>query len=108
MMKSTQIRLRSSFVRVLSEKMVAPINKLAPHKFASLLMAVWFLGNAGGNKLAGSLSALYPDQGRSTSFLGYQINNLYDFFMIFVFMAGIAGVVLLLLSKPLQKMAKHQ
>ena len=83
-------------------------NKLAPHKFASLLMAVWFLGNAGGNKLAGSLSALYPDQGRSTSFLGYQINNLYDFFMIFVFMAGIAGVVLLLLSKPLQKMAKHQ
>src|SRR5690606_33511032 len=38
-------------------------NKLAPHKFASLLMAVWFLGNAGGNKLAGVLSALYPGDG---------------------------------------------
>lgn len=81
-------------------------NKLAPHKFASLLMAVWFLGNAGGNKLAGVLSALYPGEGQSTSFLGYQINNLYDFFMIFVFMAGAAGIILLLLSKTLQKMAK--
>ena len=79
-------------------------NKLSPLRFASLLMAVWFLGNAGGNKLAGVLSALYPEGGKTTSFVGYQMNNLYDFFMLFVFMAGLAGIILLLLSKKLQKM----
>ena len=79
-------------------------NKLSPLRFASLLMAVWFLGNAGGNKLAGVLSALYPEGGKTTSFLGYQMNNLHDFFMLFVFMGGIAGLLLLLLSKKLQKM----
>jgi proton-dependent oligopeptide transporter, POT family len=79
-------------------------NKLSPLKFASLLMAVWFLGNAGGNKLAGVLSALYPQNGKTTSFLGYQMTNLYDFFMLFVFMGAAAGIILLLLSKKLQKM----
>jgi POT family proton-dependent oligopeptide transporter len=79
-------------------------NKLSPLKFASLLMAVWFLGNAGGNKLVGVLGALYPKDGNTTTFLGYQMNNLYDFFMLFVFMGGMAGVILLLLSKKLQKM----
>ena len=69
-------------------------------------MAVWFLGNAGGNKMAGVLSALYPENGKITSFLGYQMTNLYDFFMLFVFMGGIAGVILLLLSKKLQKMMR--
>ena len=67
-------------------------------------MAVWFLGNAGGNKMAGVLSALYPEGGKATNFLGYQVTNLYDFFMLFVIMSGIAGVILLLLSKRLQKM----
>jgi proton-dependent oligopeptide transporter, POT family len=150
-------------------------NKLSPLKFASLLMAVWFLGNAGGNKLAGTLSALYPEplvpvevvdnikssnnisvlkkdakivdyKGKKVysieeidyssikkdsvyngikgdklsediflqvkkasftaekNFLGYKMNNLYDFFMLFVFMGGAAGIILLLLSKKLQKM----
>ena len=79
-------------------------NKLSPLKFASLLMAVWFLGNAGGNKMAGVLSALYPEGGKTTSFLGYQMTSLYDFFMLFVFMGGIAGIILLLFSKKLQKM----
>jgi POT family proton-dependent oligopeptide transporter len=79
-------------------------NKLAPLKFASLLMAVWFLGNAGGNKLAGVLSALYPENGQTTSFLGYQMSNTYEFFMLFVFMCCTAGIVLVLLSKKLQKM----
>ena len=79
-------------------------NKLSPLRFGSLLMAVWFLGNAGGNKMAGMLSALYPEDGKTTNFLGYQMNNLYDFFMLFVFMSGIAGIILLLLSKKLEKM----
>lgn len=38
------------------------------------------------------------------SFLGVQIENLYNFFMIFVFMAGTASVILFLISKKLLKM----
>lgn len=79
------------------------VNKLSPVKFASLLMGVWFLSTASANKFAGMLSALYPD-GKTTSFLGYQMSNLYDFFMLFVFMAGIAAVILFFLSKKLLKM----
>ncbi len=80
------------------------VNKLAPFKFASLLMAIWFTANAFGNKLAGSLSALYPENGKTTTFLGYQMSNLYDFFMLFVFMSGIAALILFLLTRKLQKM----
>ncbi len=39
---------------------LALVNKLAPARLASLLMAVWFLATAAGNKLAGVLSGLYP------------------------------------------------
>lgn len=36
--------------------------KLAPLRFASLLMGVWFLSTATANKFAGDLSALYPEE----------------------------------------------
>jgi proton-dependent oligopeptide transporter, POT family len=36
------------------------VSKLAPARFASLLMGVWFLANATANNFAGMLSALYP------------------------------------------------
>jgi POT family proton-dependent oligopeptide transporter len=142
------------------------VNKLAPVKFTSLLMGVWFLANATANKFAGQLSSLYPEQliptelvaevkstfnldilkpnakgedfkgtktytlemvdyskienkevrknvvtlietkglNKEKSFLGFNIKNLYDFFMIFVFMAGIASVILFFVSKRLVKM----
>ncbi|MEX0596063.1 MAG: hypothetical protein WD512_06135, partial [Candidatus Paceibacterota bacterium] len=38
------------------------------------------------------------------SFLGFKINNLYEFFMVFVFMAGASSVILFFLSKKLLKM----
>lgn len=79
------------------------VNKLAPLKFASLLMAVWFLANAGANVLSGKLSALYPDGSKTTSFLGYQMHNLHEFFMLFVFMAGTASIILFCLTRWLQK-----
>jgi POT family proton-dependent oligopeptide transporter len=79
-------------------------NKLAPFKYASLLMAVWFLGNAFANKLAGVLSGLYPENGKTTQFLGYQMTNLYDFFILFVVMAGVASLILFMLTKKLQTM----
>lgn len=91
------------------------VNKLSPARFASLLMGVWFMSNAAANKFAGILSGCYPYEidkttGESiphaTSFLGYQITNLYDFFMLFVVMAGVAAVVLFFLSSTLKKMMK--
>ena len=83
------------------------VNKLSPLKFSSLLMAIWFTANSFGNKLAGVLSALYPENGKTTSFLGYQMSNLHDFFMLFVFMAGAASIILFLLTMRLQKMMKE-
>ncbi len=79
------------------------VNKLAPFKYASLLMAVWFLANAFANKLAGVLSALYPD-GKTTSFIGYEMTDKFDFFMLFVAMAGVASLILFALTKKLQTM----
>jgi POT family proton-dependent oligopeptide transporter len=84
------------------------VNQLAPIKFASLLMAVWFMANAMGNKLAGVLSTLYPDNGKTTSFLGYHMSNLHEFFMLFVFMAGAASVVLFFVSRWTERMMKHE
>ncbi|UYQ93230.1 peptide MFS transporter [Chitinophaga horti] len=86
---------------------LALVNKLSPVRFASLLMAVWFLANAGANKLAGELSALYPDK-HPTQFLGYQMSNLFDFFMLFVGMAGVASLILFLITKQLQKLMNAQ
>jgi proton-dependent oligopeptide transporter, POT family len=142
------------------------VNKLAPVKFASLLMGVWFLSTAAANKFAGTLSSLYPEPvvavaaiqevqkqknlvlipddydlskapiimdiqvmpvekiklgdikdetlktevinllelgkvANTKKFLGVKIDNLYDFFMLFVFMAGAASIVLFFLSKRL-------
>ena len=49
------------------------VNKLAPFKLASLMMAVWFLANAAANKFAGVLSSLYPEEQRKEAV--YKINN---------------------------------
>lgn len=80
------------------------VNKLAPVKFASLLMGVWFLSTAAANKFAGVLSGLYPESGVSKSIIGFQITDLYDFFMVFVVMSGVAAVILFFLSSKLLKM----
>ena len=81
------------------------VNKLSPLRFGSLLMAVWFLANAAANKMAGVLSALYPDPGKPAPCLfGLEITGLYEFFMLFVFMAGIASIVLFAMTKYLQQM----
>ncbi|MCS7074137.1 MAG: peptide MFS transporter, partial [Bacteroidia bacterium] len=70
------------------------VNKLAPVRFASLLMGVWFLSTSAANKFAGVVSGLYPDEkliqkGQIPSIFGFQITNLYEFFMVFVVMSGI-------------------
>ena len=82
------------------------VNKLAPVKFASLLMGVWFLANAAANYLAGYMSSLYPDPQSNAPapvLLGFRIANLYDFFMVFVVSASVAAAILLVLSGKLVK-----
>jgi len=80
------------------------VARLAPLRLASLLMGIWFMSNAMSNDFAGVLSALYPEGGKATHLLGYAIENMYDFFMVFVVMAGVAGVVLFLISKSLLRL----
>jgi POT family proton-dependent oligopeptide transporter len=70
-------------------------------------MAVWFTANAFANKLAGVFSALYPEKGKVTSFAGYHITNLHEFFMFFVFMAGVASLILFFLSKKLKGLMEN-
>ncbi|MFC4263298.1 peptide MFS transporter [Ferruginibacter yonginensis] len=55
------------FLHTIGELCLSPIglsmvNKLTPGRFTSLMMGVWFLAIATGNKLAGAMSSLYPEQ----------------------------------------------
>jgi POT family proton-dependent oligopeptide transporter len=83
------------------------VSKLAPLRLSSLLMGTWFLANAAANKFAGTLSALIPGgedgSGGATHFLGFQITNLYEFFVLFIIMSGAAAAILFVLSSWLEK-----
>ena len=118
------------------------VAKLAPKRFASLLMGVWFLANAAGYALAGTLGAALPPTGDKYAaatnagidlagvldgkvaltaeisaklaelkisavypkFAGFTIHNLYEFFLLFVALPGIAAILLFLISPLLKKM----
>jgi POT family proton-dependent oligopeptide transporter len=104
------------FVHTIGELCLSPIGqsmvaKLSPLRFSSLLMGTWFMASAIANKVAGMLSAMLPPSGGEEisassykSILGFQITSLYDFFIVFIVMSGIAAVILFLLSNKLQKM----
>ena len=83
------------------------VSKLAPLRLSSLMMGTWFLANAAANKFAGTLSALIPGgeggEGSSTHFLGFEITNLYEFFILFIVMTGVAAAILFVLSSWLEK-----
>ncbi len=54
-------------IHTIGELCLSPIGlsmvvKLAPLRFVSLLMGVWFMATATANKFAGELSALYPEE----------------------------------------------
>jgi len=53
------------------------VAKLAPKRFASLLMGVWFIGNAAGYALAGTLGAITPTE--ITTPMQQKWNNLQAF-----------------------------
>jgi POT family proton-dependent oligopeptide transporter len=134
-------------IQTMGELCLSPIGlslvgKLAPKRFASLLYGVFFISNAAGYALAGSLGAIIPATGDKfqkaetlgvnlqdvldkkvtltaeqvalfekeqlpmeyTSFAGFEIHNLYEFFMVFVVLCGIAAFILAVLSTRLKKM----
>jgi POT family proton-dependent oligopeptide transporter len=96
-------------VHTLGELCLSPIGlsmvaRLSPMRLGSLLMGIWFMSNAMANDFAGMLSKLYPEGGKTTNLLGIQITDLYDFFMVFVVMAGVASIILYFLSSRLLKM----
>lgn len=108
--KTSMLWLASMYlVHTFGELCLSPIGlsmvaRLAPIRLASLLMGIWFMSNAMANDFAGVLSKLYPEGGKATNLLGFSIENMYDFFMVFVVMAGVAAVILFFLSKKLLKM----
>ena len=77
---------------VLSPVGLSMVSKLAPARYASVLMGVWFLSNAAGNKLAGSIGALAEGHGDSTVFLGIAVGS------------AAAGVILFALGPLLHRM----
>jgi POT family proton-dependent oligopeptide transporter len=118
------------------------VGKLSPKRFSSLLYGVFFIANAAGYALAGTLGSILPATGDKFKkaaesgidlqavldkkitlttegakvladnqisdhypvFAGFEIHNLYQFFMVFVVLCGIAGVILALISPKLKKM----
>ncbi len=98
------------FVLTIGELSLSPIGlsmivKLAPIRFGSVLMAIWFLSLGTSFKLSGVLSAFFPTENHKPILLGlFPINTTVDFFYIFVGMAGISSIVLFVLIKPLLKM----
>ncbi len=118
------------------------VGKLAPKRFASLLFGVFFLSNASGYALAGTLGSILPATGddfnKATKggidlqgildktitpnasqvkflvenkisdhypvFAGFTIHNLYEFFMVFVILCGIAAILLFSITPKLKKM----
>lgn len=118
------------------------VGKLAPKRFTSLLYGVFFLSNASGYALAGTLGSILPatgDKFKTASemgidlqaildktvtptaeqlkmladknimdhypvFAGFQITNLYEFFLVFVTLCGVAAALLFALVPTLKKM----
>ena len=74
---------------------LSAMTKLSPPKLTGQMMGMWFLGSALGNTLAGLLA------GEVT---GEDAAQMPDRFMEVVVMAGVAGLVLLLLAKPITKL----
>ena len=94
------------------------VTKVAPARFASLLMGAWFLANAVANKIAGALAAYTPTPGEAAAAAGpaaaasglgglggvvqRAAQTFEGFFSIFV-VSSLAGAALLALAVPLVK-----
>ncbi len=85
----------ATLIFTLGELYLSPIGlsfvtKVAPRRFLSMLMGMWFLSSFVGNYLAGSLGALYSQMS----------NN--SFFMIFAVLGVVVGFFFLVAERKLQ------
>jgi POT family proton-dependent oligopeptide transporter len=71
------------------------VTKLAPARYVSQMMGVWFLATSVGNLAAGLLAGLFETD---------NVAAMPGQFMQFVYFICGAGIVLLLLSKPVKKL----
>jgi POT family proton-dependent oligopeptide transporter len=86
------------------------VTKLAPARFASLLMGAWYLGNAAANTVAGALAGLTPLPGEArpppagglAGFLQDVSSSYAGFYSIFV-VSSFGAAALMLLFVPLLK-----
>ncbi|HTN51566.1 MAG TPA: peptide MFS transporter [Anaeromyxobacter sp.] len=83
------------------------VSRIAPVRFASLLMGAWYLANAAANKIAGAVAALMPAPGEPrapaeglTGMLQKMAETQAGFYSIFV-ISSIGAAALMLLFVPL-------
>ena len=90
------------------------VTKVAPVRFASLLMGVWFLANAAANKLAGFVAGFTPMPGEAPAApmagIGGYLQTLSGtnrgFFMIFVVSSIIASLLMFLCVPLLRRLTR--
>ncbi|MFI5372454.1 MAG: peptide MFS transporter, partial [Candidatus Eisenbacteria bacterium] len=86
----------STLVITIGELYLSPIGlsfvtKIAPVRMVSMLMGVWFLANFAGNYLSGYIGTFYEKMSRGS------------FFVVLAVMGVGAGLVMFLISRPLDK-----
>lgn len=134
-------------IQTIAELCLSPIGlslvgKLSPKRFASLLYGVFFISNAAGYALSGTLGSILPATGdkfvkaeelgidlqavlnksvvptteqlqildenqisaSNPVFAGVEITNLFEFFMVFVVLCGIAALILFSITPVLKRM----
>jgi POT family proton-dependent oligopeptide transporter len=78
------------------------VTKLAPLKYASLFMGLWFVATAVSEFLAGQLAAITDKVARGELF--HLFGGQADFFFIFVVSSLVGGLGLLLLTPWLKRL----
>lgn len=89
------------FFHTMGELCLSPVglsfvNKLSPVRLMALMFGVWYLANFVAN-FTGGIIGSYMDRISETS-------SLAGFFSIFVFISFIAGIILLIINKPLKRL----
>jgi len=82
------------------------VSKLAPPRYVSLLMGVWFLSSAVAGYMSGKLPALLGsgEGGDSVTFLFGKENGLADYYLLMALIPLVAGIIVFILSPKLRKM----
>jgi POT family proton-dependent oligopeptide transporter len=87
------------------------VSRLAPERYASLLMGVWFLSSAVAGYLSGKLAAVFGsggEGGRRVAFFFGEQGGMADFFLIMALVPLCAGLIIFLLSSRLRKMMHEE